>query len=126
MIFELYITFVVVAVFLMVMGFIWKEHSEFALVGSIFLFLLGLLLVQGSVTYKIGSNINSSLVYSAGGDVDKINQNIDYQYTPLVDSLSSKIGIYTALAGAASFIIVLFSIRTAYTSKSSEDSYYEE
>jgi len=58
----LYTIFLGLALLIIAIGLFRPEHTEMALIGFVFLFLLGLNLEAGSITYKTG--VNETYTYS--------------------------------------------------------------
>lgn len=63
MILSLWITFVSLSLIMIVIGFARPEHSEQALIGFFFLFLLSFSIINNDVQYVIGENTSTYYVY---------------------------------------------------------------
>ena len=106
MILELYVPLMILSLALIVMGFIIKEHTELAIIGFLFLFLLALALNQGGVEYKIGTNVTANVSYS-GSQITSIDQNLEYTYTDFDNEDSHRFGLYLAIASFIGFAITI-------------------
>lgn len=106
MITELFIPLVVLCLVLIFAGFIFKTHTELAILGFVFLFVLSTQLSQGAVQYRTGSNITASIGYN-GTSASVISQSIDYKYVPFNDATSTMIGKYLSYGAAFGFVIVM-------------------
>lgn len=73
------------------------------------MFLLALMMNQGTVEYKVGATNNASFTYT-GGLVSNVVQQTDYQYTTFNDTNSHRFGLYLAIASAIGFAVTLVSI----------------
>ena len=113
MILEIYILLWLLALAMVLIGLFWISHSEFAIVGFVFAFLLGLMMMNGTVEYKIGSNQTADIFYTAG-DATQVNQTVEYSYTPFSDSDSTVFGKYTAIAAAFGFVLMLFMLARSF------------
>jgi hypothetical protein len=104
MIMWLYFLFLAVAIILTIFGFS-ADISLFSFVGTIMLFLLGLVLLTNGVDYKVGENTTIS--------VDDLNvtsqQSIDV-YESYDDASSNRFGWFLMALGALSFILALFEL----------------
>jgi hypothetical protein len=56
---------------LIALGLFRPEHTELSLVGFVFLFLLGIVILNGQLVYKIGTSTNSSFDYDTNYLVKK-------------------------------------------------------
>ena len=113
MVIELYLLLWLLAGGMIVLGLVWSSHSEFAIVGFVFAFLLGLMLMNGSVNYRVGTNTTSDIFYTAG-DATQVNQTFTYSYTPFNDTDSQLFGKYSAIASALGFVVMLFMLTRSF------------
>lgn len=100
----LFFLFLAVAIVLTIFGFV-ADISLFSFVGTIFLFLLGLLLLINGVDYKVGENTTIT--------TDALNvttqQSVDV-YENYDDASSNRFGWFLMALGALSFILALFEL----------------
>lgn len=107
MILDLYFMLILLSMILIIMGFIWRDHTELSIIGFLFLFLLALSLSGGSVEYKTGSNLTAIMNYNPAGDVDNITQTISYNYANFNEDTSQRFGRYLAIASFLGFVITI-------------------
>lgn len=113
MIAEVFIPLMVLGLVLVVLGIVFTQHTELAIVGFVFLLVLGLQMNTGQVEYRTGSNITASVGYN-GSSIDTITQNVQYAYVPFNNSLSEMFGKYTAIAAAFGVIVMFFALTRFY------------
>lgn len=111
----LFIVFVALSLVLIVLGFWRTEHTELPLVGFFFLFLMGLLLINNDVQYKVGTDTNTSYIYTNSSNTSLFRSTeiaVD-QYAPVTatSGLLHQIGYWVAVVSAAAFAILLFNLR---------------
>lgn len=100
------------SVILIVVGLFRPQDSIFALFGFLFLFLLGLIILNTNLQYESGSNINSSYIYEADGTVNKTIQTINYTYDSYSDSTTHQIAYWILITSIVGFFGVIFSLRS--------------
>lgn len=127
----LYVVFLVISLVTIFLGFYRSEHSEFSLIGFMFLFLLSMVMIQGNIQYKIGETYNYSclccgeylneredLIY--GAHVCEVTDNSSIYMTSKTDVygdftaggvLSHLVGYYLAVASSLGFAVTLISLR---------------
>ena len=59
----LFVVLLILTLILIALGFYRQEHTELSLVGFMFLFLLSLNLMLGTIQYKIGYDVNTTYDY---------------------------------------------------------------
>lgn len=114
MILEIFGVFALISLVLIVLGFIKEHHSEQALIGFVFLFLLSMEILGGSIQYETGTNSTSYAVYEAINDTANrtmVYSNDVIDYGTFNDSLSHRLGYYLAIASIIGFIGVVISLR---------------
>jgi hypothetical protein len=120
MILEIYLVLIAISVIMILIGLIWSYHSEYTLIGFIFMFLLGLMLSQGSVTYKIGSGTNTTFSYN-DTQIIKQTEIETYNYSVFNDTNSHLFGIYLCFSSAAGFVITLTTLTGFKWGKKKDD-----
>jgi len=114
----LFSIFVVIAFTLITLGLSHPEHTEMALIGLVFLFLLSMVILNNSITFKVGTNTTSNFTYSyspiANGTLltSSFESVTDlYDTVTLGDSLSHTLGYWLAVGSIIGFIGVLLGLR---------------
>ena len=74
------------------------------------MFILALMLNQGGVDYKTGTNITATMDYLPDGNIDNITQVLHYDYTTFDDTDSHRFGLYLAIASFFGFVITITQI----------------
>ena len=106
MILSLYVVIVAISLVLIWLGFYNYEHSELALIGFVFLFLLSFQLISGSLQYQAGTN--TTIIYDNLG-----NRTIETAmpvYNNFNDANSHRFGYYLAVGSFVSFIGVIVAL----------------
>ena len=114
MILEIFGVFTLIGLVLITLGFIKESHSEQALIGFVFLFLLAMEILGGSIQYETGTNSTSYAVYetiNATANRTIVYSNEANNYVTFNDSLSHRLGYYLAIASVIGFIGVLISLK---------------
>jgi hypothetical protein len=111
LILSLYLSLIAISIILIIIGLFLPNHSEQALIGFFFLFLLSLSILNGTLEYETGSTVTSTYSYDGAGSINGTAQNIVYSYNTFQNH---NIGYYLAIASAVGFIGVIFSIRRTY------------
>jgi hypothetical protein len=99
---------------LIALGFIKENHSEQALIGFIFLFLLSIEILSGSVQYVSGNNSTSYATFEIVNDTANMTAIHTIDVDNLVsfnDSLSHRLGYYLAVGSFVGLIGVIISLR---------------
>lgn len=128
----LYLILLLLSLIIIAIGLFRPEHTEMALVGFVFLFLLGLTLEAGSIEYKTGVNetntysclccSNGEVTASPGICTDELNNSAQLVITKVEKvntystftaggALSHLIGYWLMIMSIVGFIGVLVSLR---------------
>jgi len=117
----LFIIFLALSLILIALGLIVTEHTELALVGFVFLFLLSMLVINSDVQYKIGSQTNitntldatnSSILNSTITTVDTYTTfTANTTLSWLGKTLAHVLGYWLAIASIIGFVGVLMGSR---------------
>lgn len=110
MILTLYGVLVSISLILIYIGLNRPSESAQALVGFFLLFLLSLIIINGTLEYETGAQINTTYTYT-GDTVTDTSQTVSNQYAYFSDTTSHRVGYYLAIASAIGFIGVFFSLR---------------
>lgn len=114
MILEIFSVFTLISLILIVLGFIKEKYSEQALIGFVFLFLLSMEILGGSIQYETGKNSTAYAVYEVVNDTTNrtvIYTNEVQNLESFNDSLSHRLGYYLAIASVLGFIGVIIGLR---------------
>lgn len=107
MILTLYIFLVILSIALFLVGMI-GDVPVFGITGGAFLFLLGTLMVAGSVTYSTGENMTITYTYAPNSTIpSSTSANIADYNVPFSDTTSHTIGVFLAIAGVLGFIVTI-------------------
>ena len=99
------------------LGLIIQNHTELSLIGFVFLFLLGLVILNNQVTYVVGTETNSTFNYTT--DINNISlltsshevaYNIQGPIT-LGGVLSHLVGYWLMIASFIGFMLVIIAIK---------------
>jgi len=108
----LFVIFVLISLALISLGLFITEHTELSLVGFLFLFLLSMILLTGTITTKTGSVTNTTYMCINGSVSLSSEEKIDvYQPISWDGTLSHSIGFWLAIASFIGFIGVIIGIR---------------
>ena len=110
MILTLFGVLVGIALVLVSIGIFKPEESALAIIGFVLLFLLGVVIINGTLEYETGSIVNSTYTYS-GSIVTKTDQVITNQYDYFNDNTSKQVGYYLSIVSFVSFIGVIIALR---------------
>jgi len=136
----LFITFLVISLVLIALGFYKTEHTELSLVGFLFLFLLSLVVLNGQIQYKTGIALNYGClccgyytdqergeVFGAINCTETDNStlvvisNTDiYETFDSGGTLSHIVGYWLAIASLIGFIAVLIGLKNTNWGKDNE------
>ena len=111
MILGLYAFLLGIGITLIFFGILKHEYSGFALIGFGITFILAMILQTGNLEIQKGANSSTSFNYSSSGDINNLQQNIQFSYQPWNDTSSHQIGFWMAIASAIGFIFLIFSIQ---------------
>lgn len=107
MILELFIPLVALGIIMIIIGIMWSSHTEFAIIGFVFLIFLSLTLMNGQVEYRTGSNQTAKLYYN-GTTVSQINQTTSYDYRLWNDVDSQQYGQYLLFGSMLGCAVMFF------------------
>lgn len=110
MILSVWLVLVGISLVLITLGLVKPSHSEQAIIGFFFLFLLSFPIATGNLEYETGANVSTTYSYT-GDTVDGTTQNIDYQYA---DFENHSIGYWLGIGSAVGMIGVIVSLRRSY------------
>lgn len=108
MILQIWAILAALAIIMIVLGLTKPSESAQALVGFLFLFLLGFPILNGSLEYQTGETVQTNFTYSTAGNLTSTDAATVYTYSTYQ---SHWFGYYLILAAAIGFILVLFGIR---------------
>ena len=114
MLLEVFGVFILISLALITLGFLKEHYSEQALIGFIFLFLLSVELLSGSVQYVSGTNSTTYATLEIINDTTNMTslhtQEVD-TLTSFNDSVSHRLGYYLAVGSFIGLISVIISLR---------------
>jgi len=109
MILTLFIVFCAISLILITLGLILSEHSEQALIGFIFLFLLSFTLMGNNLQYSTGYTQNETVI---NANLTQITTT--YEYTSYSDTTSTfnthRVGYFLAVGSFLGFVGVLMNL----------------
>jgi hypothetical protein len=121
MILVFFAMFVTLALVLIGLGLLNREHSELALIGFLFLFLLSLIIINGDIQYKSGETVtNTYNCYStcvANSSLLLESYETTYIYSNMEDvslansTLTHLVGYWLAVSSILGFIGVILGLR---------------
>lgn len=105
-----------IAFILVTLGLLHPEHTELSLVGFIFIFILSLILLNGSLEVVGGTTTNSTFTYTPSGNLTLLTsstEEVENIYVPvsLEGNLAHIIGYWLAISAGIGFAGILISIR---------------
>lgn len=109
MILYLWLVLVALCIALVIIGLARPSESAQALVGFFLLFLLSLVVINGSLEYQSG--VRSNLTYSIDGSDAVVNQESILLYEVYDDGTTHNVGYWLAIASAVGFAGVLYGLR---------------
>lgn len=95
---------------LITLGLSKPTESAQAILGFFLLFLLSLIVLNGTLEYPTGANISTTYGYT-GDKVTSTSQTINDNYNTFSDTTSHNIGYYLAIASAIGMVGVFYSLR---------------
>lgn len=108
----LWVVFLALGLLIISIGLFRPEHTEMAIIGFVFLFLLGLNLETGSIDYKIGTQTNLTYSNLTGQQLVITEDTKDIYETFTAGNISSHIiGYWLMVMSVVGFIGILISIR---------------
>jgi len=120
MILVFFAMFVTLALVLIGLGLLNREHSELALIGFLFLFLLSLIIINGDIQYKSGETTVNSYICDSTCRNDTINlqsYTTTNVYSNMEDvslansTLTHLVGYWLAVSSILGFIGVILGLR---------------
>lgn len=117
MILTLFCVFLVLSLVLITLGLKFTEHTELALIGFLFLFLLSLVILNENIVYEIGENVSSTFTYTGVGNNTLLTSSFETytsNYEPITFDggiTSHLVGYWLALISILGFIGVILGIR---------------
>ena len=107
------------SVILIALGLFRPEHTELSLIGFIFLFLMAILILNNEIDYKIGTQTNSTFIYTtnaSGTNLTLLTSSEEtvadlYGTITLGSTLSHTVGYWLAIASVIGFVGVLLGLR---------------
>lgn len=120
MILYIFLIFVAIAVVLIFLGFYNQEHTELPLIGFLFLFLLSLNLLSGSIEYRVGEYENVTYTYDntsfANLTLNTTHSETRYVYDDYVgEGLTNQLaGYWLAVCSIIGFIGTLISLKNQF------------
>lgn len=118
MLWYLFALFVIIALVMIIIGLSRPSESAQAVIGFFFLFILSFVLINGNITYKVGSQTNSTILeytsyinesITLSNSTSIINQADQYQ--SYNDSSTHNLGYWLAIASAIGMFGVFYSIK---------------
>lgn len=108
----LFLAFLFVGLILVGLGLFFSEHTELAIIGFGFIFILSGLLLSGSVTQKTGEVTNVTCIYDAGNLTGGIEQT-DFIYDNITwdGTLNKSLGFWLGVLGVIGFVGVMIALR---------------
>jgi len=98
MILELFITLMIIALAFIGLGLYKEEMRAFGIIGSLFLFLLGILvIVPNNLEYKTGSNVT---------ELSATDTVVVYNYVSYNDSTTHYVGYFISIIGFLGVLLV--------------------
>jgi hypothetical protein len=109
------------ALIFITLGLFVPEHTELSLIGFVFLFLLALCILNNQITYKIGTETNSTFGYTPSYNstnftlLTSSNEVVTDIYGPITlgGPLSHVVGYWLMIASFVGFLLVIISIRAS-------------
>lgn len=114
MILSLFLLFIFISLVLIIIGIFRPEHSEQAMVGFGLLFILGITLINGSITYPVGDNTTISNTYSIYNESVVLSSSIETKeitYSDFQDSSSHTFGYWISIVSAFGLFGVIIGFR---------------
>ena len=117
MILVLFGVFLILSLVLITLGLKFTEHTELALIGFLFLFLLSLVILNENIVYQNGQNVSSSFSYTLEGNNTLLTSSEETyinNYEPVTFDggiTSHLVGYWLAVISIIGFIGVILGIR---------------
>jgi len=118
----LFSIFLGLSLVLIALGLFKSEHTELALIGFVFLFLLGLVILNNQLEYKIGTATNSTFTYDLdydGSGQTLLNASVEevvdiYGTSKLGGPLSHTVGYWLIIGSFIGFVGVIMGIKHSW------------
>ena len=117
----LFCIFIVISFTLIALGLFRTEHTELALIGFVFLFLISLNILNNTIDYKIGTNTTSNFSYTQdyfndGSNMTLLTSSFEsvtdlYTTSTMGGALSHTLGYWLAVGSIIGFIGVILGLR---------------
>jgi len=117
MILTLFCVFLVLSLILIGLGLFHKEHTELALIGFLFLFLLSIAIQNGNIEYKNGYNVSSTFDYTTTDNTTLLTSSFETYtdiFTPVTFDggfTSHLVGYWLAVISILGFIGIILGLR---------------
>jgi hypothetical protein len=104
---------------LIALGLFRTEHTELSLIGFVFLFLMGLTILNNGIEYKIGTNTTSNFDYSTVGNYTLLTSSFEsqsdiYGTIDLGGNLSHTIGYWLLIGSFVGFLGVIMGLKHSW------------
>ena len=104
---------------LIALGLFRTEHTELSLIGFVFLFLMGLTILNNGIEYKIGTNTTSNFDYSTVGNFTLLTSSFEsqsdiYGTIDLGGNLSHTIGYWLLIGSFVGFLGVIMGLKHSW------------
>ena len=111
----LFVVFLSLSLFLITLGLLKPEHSELAIIGFLFLFLMSFYIINGDIQYKVGVDTNSTYTYDGGNisTIDVVERDVYSTYTS-DDLLNHRFGYWLAVVAGVGMFGAFVSIKRTY------------
>lgn len=97
---------------LITLGLFRNEHTELALIGFVFLFLLSFLLINNDIQYRVGYDTNTTYTYTDGNlSLTEETTRDVYTTSTMGGSLSHSFGYWLAVISIVGFIGMILALK---------------
>jgi hypothetical protein len=115
MILQLFVLFLILSIILIALGLRFTEHTELVLIGFVFLFTCGGVVLSNNVEVHSLTNSTVSYIYTNSSSLalnSTNTQSLDIYSSESIDSgMSHTFGLYIMIAAGFGFIFVLFNLK---------------
>ena len=113
----LFIVFLTLGIIFLILGLVLTSHTEFALIGLLFIFLLSFVISSNSIVYAVGFNSTTNYTYSAITPTQitstmEVNRN-HYDSLPVESNITHYFSFYLAVVSVIIFAAILFNLGKA-------------
>jgi hypothetical protein len=109
MILELFGFITLLALVLVILGFVFSDWSALALIGFAIIFILSLVILNTGLQYEVGATITTSYSYDTNQNINGTVQSLSYSNSNWSDSNTHIIGYLLSVVGLIGGIFVLWS-----------------